>query len=354
MAERLLEIKGLKTHFHTDDGVVRAVDGVDLRIDRGRDPGRGRRVGLRQERDRALDHAADPRTRPAASSAAQILFEGRDLVDAAPTTQMRKIRGKRDLDDLPGADDLAEPGVHRRRARSPRRIRLHRGASAAGGAWTRPSRCSRRSASPTRERRVKRVPPPALGRHAPAGDDRHGPRPATRSCSSPTSRPPPWTSPSRPRSSTSCTAAGGARHGRPAHHPRPGRGRRDCRAGRGDVRRARSWRRPPSGSSSRAPAPLHPGPPALASRLHRPGELTHPRQRLDGHPRGWCRACSTSPPGLPVRRRAARVRQGRVRREGAGASREVARRVTRCACWPLLTDPRSRPVAGASSATPHG
>ena len=35
MAERLLEIRGLKTHFKTDDGMVRAVDGVDLAIDRG-------------------------------------------------------------------------------------------------------------------------------------------------------------------------------------------------------------------------------------------------------------------------------------------------------------------------------
>ena len=31
----LLEIKGLKTHFATDDGIVRAVDGVDISIDKG-------------------------------------------------------------------------------------------------------------------------------------------------------------------------------------------------------------------------------------------------------------------------------------------------------------------------------
>jgi energy-coupling factor transporter ATP-binding protein EcfA2 len=35
MAERLLEIKGLKTHFFTEEGVVRAVDGIDLHIDKG-------------------------------------------------------------------------------------------------------------------------------------------------------------------------------------------------------------------------------------------------------------------------------------------------------------------------------
>ena len=34
-AERLLDIKGLKTHFDTRDGVVRAVDAVDIHVDRG-------------------------------------------------------------------------------------------------------------------------------------------------------------------------------------------------------------------------------------------------------------------------------------------------------------------------------
>jgi peptide/nickel transport system ATP-binding protein len=33
--EHLLEIRGLKTYFATDNGVVHAVDGVDLAIDRG-------------------------------------------------------------------------------------------------------------------------------------------------------------------------------------------------------------------------------------------------------------------------------------------------------------------------------
>src|SRR5258705_11456329 len=33
--ERLLEVRGLKTHFSTDDGMVHAVDGVDLHIDAG-------------------------------------------------------------------------------------------------------------------------------------------------------------------------------------------------------------------------------------------------------------------------------------------------------------------------------
>ncbi|MGB2954117.1 MAG: ABC transporter ATP-binding protein [Gaiellaceae bacterium] len=35
MAERLLEVKGLKVRFTTEDGVVHAVDGVDFELDRG-------------------------------------------------------------------------------------------------------------------------------------------------------------------------------------------------------------------------------------------------------------------------------------------------------------------------------
>ena len=36
MAERLLEVSGLKVRFATEDGVVNAVDGVDFELDRGR------------------------------------------------------------------------------------------------------------------------------------------------------------------------------------------------------------------------------------------------------------------------------------------------------------------------------
>ena len=33
--EPLLEIRGLKTYFFTEDGVVKAVDGVDIAVSRG-------------------------------------------------------------------------------------------------------------------------------------------------------------------------------------------------------------------------------------------------------------------------------------------------------------------------------
>ena len=57
---------------------------------------------------------------------------------------------------------------------------------------------------PDPERRLKRLPAPALGRHAPARDDRAGAVVRARGCSSPTSPRPRSTSPCRRRSSTCC------------------------------------------------------------------------------------------------------------------------------------------------------
>ena len=92
MAERLLEICGLKTHFDTDDGVVRAVDGVDLTIDRGEtlgvvgESGCGKTVTAMT----VLKLIQMPPGRIAEGS---ILWQGRDLVPLGPD-EMRKIRSK--------------------------------------------------------------------------------------------------------------------------------------------------------------------------------------------------------------------------------------------------------------------
>ena len=75
----LLEIRGLKTHFTTDDGIVRAVDGVDITINRGEtlcvvgESGCGKTVTAMS----ILKLVAMP---PGRIVEGQILFEGRDLV----------------------------------------------------------------------------------------------------------------------------------------------------------------------------------------------------------------------------------------------------------------------------------
>ena len=88
-SEHLLEIRGLQTDFATDDGTVRAVDGVDLWIDRGEtlgivgESGCGKTVTALS----ALKLIAMP---PGRIVGGQILWLGRDLV---PLTS-------RELDEL--------------------------------------------------------------------------------------------------------------------------------------------------------------------------------------------------------------------------------------------------------------
>src|SRR5579864_4294956 len=92
MAAAVLEIRGLKTHFKTDDGMVRAVDGVDLAIARGEtlsvvgESGCGKTVTAMT----VLKLIAMP---PGKIVAGSILWKGRDLV---PLNQdeMRHIRSR--------------------------------------------------------------------------------------------------------------------------------------------------------------------------------------------------------------------------------------------------------------------
>ncbi|MGA7804763.1 ABC transporter ATP-binding protein [Bradyrhizobium sp.] len=88
----LLEIRGLKTHFATDDGIVQAVDGVDMSIDRSEtlcvvgESGCGKTVTAMS----ILKLIAMP---PGRIVAGQILFEGRDLVPLNDR-QLDDIRAK--------------------------------------------------------------------------------------------------------------------------------------------------------------------------------------------------------------------------------------------------------------------
>ncbi len=88
----LLEIRGLQTHFATDDGMVHAVDGVDLVIDRGEtlgvvgESGCGKTVTALS----VLKLVAMP---PGRIVGGQILWQGRDLVPLGGD-EMRLIRSR--------------------------------------------------------------------------------------------------------------------------------------------------------------------------------------------------------------------------------------------------------------------
>jgi peptide/nickel transport system ATP-binding protein len=92
MAETLLEIRDLKTWFATDDGLVRAVDGVDLRIERGEtlgvvgESGCGKTVTARS----VLKLIDMP---PGRFEGGEILWRGRNLIPLGPD-EMDKIRAR--------------------------------------------------------------------------------------------------------------------------------------------------------------------------------------------------------------------------------------------------------------------
>jgi peptide/nickel transport system ATP-binding protein len=92
MPERLLDVKNLKTYFFTDEGVVRAVDGVDLYIDQGETLGVVGESGCGKSVTALSIMRLIPQP-PGKIVEGQILYNGLDLV-TIPANKLRKIRGK--------------------------------------------------------------------------------------------------------------------------------------------------------------------------------------------------------------------------------------------------------------------
>ena len=110
MGEPLLKIRGLKTHFRTDDGMVRAVDGVDLAIDRGETLGVVGKSGCGKTVT-AMTVLKLIQMPPGRIVEGSIVWQGRDLVPLG-AEEMPADPQQADCDHFPGADDLAEPGLH--------------------------------------------------------------------------------------------------------------------------------------------------------------------------------------------------------------------------------------------------
>ncbi len=91
-AEPLLEIRGLRTYFHTEAGVAKAVDGVDLSVMPGEvlglvgESGSGKSVT-------ALSILRLVPSPPGHIAGGEILFRGRDLL-ASSWDEIRSIRGR--------------------------------------------------------------------------------------------------------------------------------------------------------------------------------------------------------------------------------------------------------------------
>jgi peptide/nickel transport system ATP-binding protein len=88
----MLDIQGLKTHFYTEDGVVKAVDGVDLYIKRGETLGVVGESGCgKSVTSLSIMRLVAP---PGKITEGKIMFDGKNLLDL-PEKDMTKIRGNR-------------------------------------------------------------------------------------------------------------------------------------------------------------------------------------------------------------------------------------------------------------------
>jgi peptide/nickel transport system ATP-binding protein len=92
MTEPLLELKRLAVSFATDDGVVRAVDGIDLALQRGRTLGLVGESGCGKSVTSLAVMGLLPPEHSKVSG--EVHFEGRDLLRIAPA-ELRDLRGAR-------------------------------------------------------------------------------------------------------------------------------------------------------------------------------------------------------------------------------------------------------------------
>jgi oligopeptide/dipeptide ABC transporter ATP-binding protein len=89
--EHLLELKGLKTHFDTRDGVVKAVDGVSLTVDRGEVLGIVGESGCGKSVTSLSIMGLIPH--PGEVVAGEILFNGQDIAQMS-ADEVRRLRGE--------------------------------------------------------------------------------------------------------------------------------------------------------------------------------------------------------------------------------------------------------------------
>ena len=110
----LLQVKNLQTSFFTPEGEVRAIDGVSFEIAEGKTLGLVGESGCGKSVTSLSIMRLIP-SPPGRIVGGEILYRGRDLLEARQRGDAQDPR-QRDLDDLPGADDLAQSGLHRRQS----------------------------------------------------------------------------------------------------------------------------------------------------------------------------------------------------------------------------------------------
>ncbi|MGI5836566.1 MAG: ATP-binding cassette domain-containing protein, partial [Chloroflexota bacterium] len=89
---RLLEVSDLRTYFYTQDGVVKAVNGVSYTLDEGETLGLVGESGCGKSVSALSIMRLIPQP-PGKVVGGQVMFQGRDLLKVSED-EMRKVRGK--------------------------------------------------------------------------------------------------------------------------------------------------------------------------------------------------------------------------------------------------------------------
>ena len=165
----LLEVKDLRTSFRTDDGIVKAVDGVTFSVEKGKtlgivgESGCGKSVtcltimGLNNPRNTI--------------SSGEALFNGEDLLQMSPR-RLRELRGN-DIAMIFQDPMTSLNPVHSIGKQLVEAVMLHRDVTKKRREAAR-ARAAEGGRDPARRAADRRLPAPVLGRHAPARDDRDG------------------------------------------------------------------------------------------------------------------------------------------------------------------------------------
>ncbi|MDM7849971.1 ABC transporter ATP-binding protein [Pseudochrobactrum kiredjianiae] len=92
MTEPVLEIRNLVTEFKTPNGVIRAVDGISLKVERGKTLGIVGESGCGKSMLSLSVMGLVPQ--PGKNAGGEVIFEGQDLLKLSPD-EMRRLRGNR-------------------------------------------------------------------------------------------------------------------------------------------------------------------------------------------------------------------------------------------------------------------